>query len=340
MKISSMSEFLGGIKRRVPWHVDWEITTRCPNSCKHCYLMKTESSNDVDKAIVLKTISELKLLGTAEIGFTGGDPLLYDDFLSILCFASDLGIVPSLYLSGNNVTKSVAKKIKEAHVAKVEVTFLGGREFTHDYLTGHKGAYKNLLACIKELKAENVNILAKLMVTKFSVGEIKTFIETCNNLGIPFQHDVHIWRPYHGTEDDVDYLRLVGAELRNYYIEYGKYSKYNNTLQMCTAGRKKIGIMANGDVNPCGIYAHELVVGNIKDERISDIWSKSEKLMDFLKYTEHNYPIEKCQNCDLWEYCDLCPAMSAWGGKKENEPYDKVCDYSRIRKEIGETLGR
>jgi radical SAM protein with 4Fe4S-binding SPASM domain len=122
--------------------------------------------------------------------------------------------------------------------------------------------------------------------------------------------------------------------MENYFAKYNKYRKYNDALQMCTAGRKKLGIMSNGDVNPCGIYAHELVIGNIKNESITNIWLESDGMLRFLEKTKLNYPIEECKKCATWEYCDLCPAMSVWGGKGENEPYEKVCEYSRIRKKL------
>ena len=76
--------------------LDMELTERCNNNCIHCYInlpaddpcKARELSAEKIKAI----LSEAASLGCLTVRFTGGEPLLRNDFQEIYLFARRLGL--------------------------------------------------------------------------------------------------------------------------------------------------------------------------------------------------------------------------------------------------------
>lgn len=335
MKIGDLPSMLGKYDRRFQWHVDWEITKRCDNHCVHCYLQKTELKQEVPVSTAILTIDKLKEIGAFEIGFTGGEPFLYDGFEQILEHTRDKGIIPIIYTSGNNIDDDRAKLIRECRTARVEITFLGGCKETHNKLTRNDRSFDNLLTCVQVLKKYGVNIVAKMMVMNTNYNGLNLFIDMCKEYDMECKHDSRIWKPYYGDEKDIDQYRLCGRELCDYYHNYpDKVLPYNSIVRMCTAGRKKLAITSEGNVIPCGIYGDEVVCGNIVNQDVDEIWYHSKVLLNYIDQTQKRYHVTECLTCDAVAYCEACPAMSAWGGVALDTPYKKVCEDAMLRKQM------
>ena len=89
---------------RLP-HLIMELTDRCNNNCQHCYINRPaqdpdaiarEMSTDFIKDLILQAAD----LGCLDLRFTGGEPLLREDFSEIYHFSRKKGFQGS-YLSTN-----------------------------------------------------------------------------------------------------------------------------------------------------------------------------------------------------------------------------------------------
>ena len=61
--------------KMVPVNVNFEVTSKCNYSCIHC-VRDIPVKNELSLEKIKSVLSELKELGTFEIAFTGGEPLL------------------------------------------------------------------------------------------------------------------------------------------------------------------------------------------------------------------------------------------------------------------------
>jgi MoaA/NifB/PqqE/SkfB family radical SAM enzyme len=74
--------------KRIPFSFDLEITARCNNNCRHCYINLPSADQEAQKKeLTLKEISDLAdqavELGTLWVLITGGEPLLRRDFSDV-----------------------------------------------------------------------------------------------------------------------------------------------------------------------------------------------------------------------------------------------------------------
>ena len=337
MKLLEISDIFHRQNPLHPWHVDWEITKKCDNKCVHCYLQKMSVPQDVPIEIIKRTIKKLKAIGVFEIGYTGGEPFLYKGFDDVLQFTKDTGITSAIYTSGNNITKQRAKLIRESAVSRVEVTFLGANEQMHNRLTNNRNAYQQLLRSVCFLREQGVRVVAKMMVMHDNYAELDEFFVLCEKLDVECQHDCKIWKPYNGNEEDIQPLRLNQKEVCDYYCRFSqKIEPGSGFTGMCTAGKKKIAINAEGNVSPCGIYENSVIFGNINHEDIECILRESEVRKSYLKQVETNYPVKQCITCGAAKFCEVCPGMSAWGGVNLSQPYNAVCEDAKLRQRLFE----
>ncbi|MBI5232750.1 MAG: radical SAM protein, partial [Deltaproteobacteria bacterium] len=132
--------------RTSPPVVVWNITKRCDLHCVHCYndsAMK-DYPGELTTGEAKKAIDDLSGFRVPALIFSGGDPLLREDFFELASYSRQKGIRPILSTSGVNIDEDIAKKIKESGIVYAGVSLDGG-EAANDRLRGVKGAYKRAL---------------------------------------------------------------------------------------------------------------------------------------------------------------------------------------------------
>jgi pyrroloquinoline quinone biosynthesis protein E len=79
-----------------------ELTYRCPLHCAFCYNPVDFATHgaELDTDAWRTVISEARALGAAQIGFSGGEPLLRDDLEELVGHARSLGFYTNLITSG------------------------------------------------------------------------------------------------------------------------------------------------------------------------------------------------------------------------------------------------
>jgi pyrroloquinoline quinone biosynthesis protein E len=79
-----------------------ELTYRCPLHCAFCSnpVDFARQEAELDTGTWCDLISQARELGAAQIGFSGGEPLLRDDLETLVAHARRLGFYTNLITSG------------------------------------------------------------------------------------------------------------------------------------------------------------------------------------------------------------------------------------------------
>jgi hypothetical protein len=83
-----------------------ELTYRCPLHCAFCYnpIDYTDHSRELSTEQWLNVLREARALGAAQLGFSGGEPLVRDDLEVLVAEARKLGFYTNLITSGVGLT--------------------------------------------------------------------------------------------------------------------------------------------------------------------------------------------------------------------------------------------
>jgi 12,18-didecarboxysiroheme deacetylase len=321
--------------------VVWNCGRRCNLRCIHCYADSRNEryADELTTAEAETMIEDLARFGVPVLLFSGGEPLMRRDMLSLAAFAGERGIRPVISTNGTLITRDKAEEIRAAGVAYVGVSIDGVRE-TNDHFRGLPGAFDLALRGIRNCVAAGQKVGLRLTLTRHNVRDLPQIFELIEEEQIDracFYHLVYSGRgrgisgedlTHEETRAAVDYICERTADFRRRGIEKdiltvdnhadGVYvylklqredpERAEEVLQLLRwngGNRSGIGIGNidnTGEVHPDQFWwSHSF--GNVRQRPFSEIWSDlSEPLMAGLR---NRKPLLRGR-CGACRYLDIC----------------------------------
>ncbi len=319
------------IKRSLagPFHGSIVATYKCNLRCPMCYLWKgpgeydKQNKKELSTEEMKKVIDDFAAIGTAGIGFTGGEPMLRPDMIELIQYTNKRGMVSHVSSNGWVVAvESIARKIVESGLDAIGFSVDGAFATTHDRIRG-KGSHERVLKAIdnviklrSELK-KKIKVVVVCVVSNYNVDELVDLVRILKEHGVdhisfmPF-HDVGLLT--FGKENSQDFKvvhekieRLNKAVDKLVDIKKGTKDIENSLAYLrlfkrafseeklpisCYAGYATLCIGAYGDIYPCfpRLEGEINKVPNVREMSIKEYWHSNE-----IKKERDN--IEKCREC-------------------------------------------
>jgi radical SAM protein with 4Fe4S-binding SPASM domain len=154
--------------------VQWHITERCSNRCRHCYMFdektycgEREKEFDIQGLLtILDSIAEFEEKWQARVknfAITGGDPLLHPDWILLLKELKARNKIITIMGNPESLTEESLAVLKETGVMSFQMS-LDGLEDRHDYFRS-PGSFQRTLEGIKKL--QSVPLRTSIMFTLF-----------------------------------------------------------------------------------------------------------------------------------------------------------------------------
>ncbi len=168
-----------------PFLVVWDITYACNLKCKHCYSNSGKPlENELSTDQVMKIMDKLDRASVPAIAFSGGEPLIKNDFFEITKYAHDRGIYVAVATNGTLITKDKAKEMNKAGIEFVQISLDGASPDTHDSFRGINGIFNKTLKGIKNCVNEDFFVNIATTMTKYNYEEVPLIIDLCKKLGV------------------------------------------------------------------------------------------------------------------------------------------------------------
>ena len=132
--------------KRIPLSFEIEVTARCNNNCRHCYINCPENDESLrEKELSFEDIRQLADdavdMGALWCLITGGEPLLRDDFFDLYMYLKKKGLLVSVFTNGTLITDEHISLFKKYPPRDLEVSVYGAAEKTYEYVTRRRGSY-------------------------------------------------------------------------------------------------------------------------------------------------------------------------------------------------------
>jgi len=147
--------------------VQWHITTRCGNNCRHCYVhddatYSSEVENELDLAGLLRCLESIisfERIWKADIPImyiTGGDPFLHPDWMAFFRELRAHG--KRIFIFGNpeNLTDENLEFLRKMEVTGYQMSLDGFQE-VHDQVRS-PGSFRRTLDAIPKLRAHGIPV--------------------------------------------------------------------------------------------------------------------------------------------------------------------------------------
>ena len=326
-----------------PFIIGWELTLTCNLRCRHCgSTAGSPREKELSTEEALSLCDQFPALLVQEVNFTGGEPLLRDDWTLIVNRLAHHGIKSKIITNGLSLAPDTIQRMKDAGIAGVGVS-LDGLQETHDYIRGHKGLFQNVLAGIESLMKAGIPATVITTATGLNIDELPEIMSLLKRIGIRHWQIQPIFPT--GRSQAATDLRLTEEQYLNLGLFYQRYESegrqngfeilpgdsfgYFTALDNreppwrgCPAGLYSCGITSHGLIKGCLSLPDDVVEGDLRTNDLWDIWFHP----DSFRYTR-GFASDRlgpnCRSCSKSEQCKGgCSTMSYGStGLFHNDPF-------------------
>jgi MoaA/NifB/PqqE/SkfB family radical SAM enzyme len=163
--------------------LDIELTERCNNVCLHCLINRPENdesarSREMDTDFVKNLLRQAADLGCLMVRFTGGEPLLREDFAELYLYARRLGMRVILFTNGRLITEELADLLARVPPGRwVEVSVYGMHPASYDASAGAKGSFVEFRRGVERLRVRGIPFVVKGAILPANKNEWEEFKE-------------------------------------------------------------------------------------------------------------------------------------------------------------------
>ncbi|MDR1629417.1 MAG: radical SAM protein [Oscillospiraceae bacterium] len=344
------ADYLYGYFKKNPkiFSFHMELTKRCNERCRHCYLPNTRDMRDMETPLALGLMDQLAEEGTLGLTLSGGECLLHPDFIQILDYARKSDFSISILSNVALMTNDVLEAVKEANINLLQVSVYSMVPEEHDWVTRVKGSHAATMSSLEKLIAANIPVQISCPTMK------KTYRSYQGVLKWAYKHRVKGYTDFimmGRTDKSTDNLenRLSYEETKELLqqmlqidIEYkallnsGEDFPVDETLRekaVCGAGTDSMCITANGDFYPCaGFQGYPL--GNAYKQSIRDVWNNSPAIKQLRGITWEDFP--KCLKCAAKPFCSMCMVRNFNESGDMFKVNQHFCDVAFLNKQLAE----
>ncbi|MFZ4857692.1 MAG: radical SAM/SPASM domain-containing protein [Desulfuromonadaceae bacterium] len=295
-----------------------ELTNRCNERCVHCYIPHEKKTTDLDTDIVIDTLNQFAEMGTVGLILSGGEMFMHQDVEKILRHAREKDFSISVLSNVTLIDDQIVSLLKDINVNMVQVSVYSMNPIEHDAITKLPGSHQRTLSAIEKLLNADIPIQISCPVMKGNRQAYKNVLTWAYGKKIRAQTDFIMMAMADGDTSNLAHRISIPEteELLKDIIEVD--DNYRQTLDLppktldlekyarqpvCGVAVDNICVAADGNVYPCsGWQGYQ--VGDVKKQRISDIWENSEKLKYLRTITNGSFL--GCLVCDAKDYCAMC----------------------------------
>ncbi|MDD5568598.1 MAG: radical SAM protein [Candidatus Omnitrophica bacterium] len=161
---------------RSPAIVNWALTYRCNHSCRYCGVSDNKTV-ELSTREAISAIDEMRDCGTRKIHFTGGEPLVREDFPLLLDYCRKKGISMSVNSNGALVRQGI-KSLRGIDGLSLS---LDGPQEIHDAVRG-EGSYYEVMEAVKYAKENNVKIRFTTVLSKLNLSSVDFILNKAEEL--------------------------------------------------------------------------------------------------------------------------------------------------------------
>lgn len=323
----------------VPLDVTIELTHKCNLACRHCYLAPSNGQAEMSTVEWRRLLGQLRDCGTFVVSFTGGEVFTRLDFFDIVAHARDLGLFYSFMTNGTLVTSEVARDIRDANPAKVDVSLYGARAETHDAVTMQPGSFDRTVEALRLLAEQEVRTIVKTTVMASNCAEIADIRALARSLGAGLLADPMVAPRADGSSDPLRY-RIDDAELREFMVREGwsvacetrdADGKREPALErlMCAAGKSRCAVSPSGEVYPCVLWRQP--AGSVRTTNFESVWSGP--LFECIRSVT-DAALPRCSVCRMRHACVRCPGFAYLENRDFLGSSSEVCRMTRVLTEV------
>jgi len=305
-----------------------ELTSKCNERCVHCYIPHKFKLSYIQGELYYSVLEQLSKMNVFDITLSGGEPMMHPPFKDFLRAAKKYDFYVTVLSNLTLLDDEMIAIMKEGTVSAVQVSLYSMIPEHHEAITQLKGSFEKTKNAILKLIENDIPVQVSCPTMKGNKDDYPDVMKWCHEHRIRAQTDYIMMAKYnHETDnlanrlsvqeagilikniikDDIDYQRVVTAP--DFLKKCNDY-QFNGERRLCGVGISKCCMVANGNVYPCPGW-QEMVLGNLNDNSLEEIWNNSEKIKWLRSLKFKDMGDGECCKCDKAAFCTPCMVRNA-----------------------------
>ena len=303
-----MDLMVSAMTKQGSWH--------CNQKCVHCYAAGQTLSDEKELSTDdwKKILDKCRAVGIPQVTFTGGEPTMREDLFELISYAR--WFISRLNTNGIRLTPDYCKKLRQAELDSVQITFYSADPEVHNRLVG-AARYEETFAGIKNALAQGLSVSINTPLCTLNKDYVKT-LELLHELGVIYVTCSGLITTGSAAQAPSEALQLESGELEQilrqavaYCHENGMeiaftspgwldeqvFEELNIPSPSCGACLSNMAITPGGNVVPCQSWLSDKPLGNMLTDDWNDIWD-SETCQD-----RRAFSAQLTGECPLRRYC-------------------------------------
>ena len=337
---------------------DLEITARCNNNCRHCYINlpaddEKAQENELSFNEIKKIIDEAVSLGALWCLITGGEPLLRKDFFDIYLYLKKKGLLVSVFTNGTLITRKHMEFFKKYPPRDIEITVYGVTQETYERITRVPGSFNAFMNGLNLLLEQGIKVRFKTMALRSNINELSEISRFCRErTKDSFRFDPFLHLRFDRNQkknEEIKSERLSAEEIVD--IEkrdperFQALEKRCDKLIMpelahtscahlfrCGAGNGSFSVSYNGFFRLCSSLWHKDCIYELKKGNLKEAWQNFIPKVRDMRSDRKEF-LEKCRKCSIVNLCMWCPACADLETGEMDSVIEYFCKIAHARRE-------
>jgi radical SAM protein with 4Fe4S-binding SPASM domain len=274
-----------------------ELTNYCNLRCSMCprRLMK-RAIGYMDFELFKKVVDEVKEYNSYVWLHDFGESLFHPKIETFIDYCADNGVMPYLSTNATILNDKNALKILNSKLEKIILCLDGATKETYEKIRVNgnfdetKSNIHHFLELKKKMGKAKPHAIVQIIRMKETENEIDAFKREWEGLA-----DEVVVKGFSTWADQIGGIKDMSVEEQRYFP--GRKERFP-----CVLPFRNVVVLWNGDVVPCCLdYDAKLVLGNVKERALDEIWN-SERFNELRRsHMDGNYDNPLCKDCLEWE---------------------------------------
>jgi radical SAM protein with 4Fe4S-binding SPASM domain len=335
---------------------DLEITARCNNNCRHCYINlpaddKEAKSKELTSGQIKDIVDQAVSLGVLWCLITGGEPLLRKDFFDIYLYIKKKGLLVSVFTNAALITGEHLRFFQKYPPRDIEVTVYGATKKTYERVTRKDGSFDAFTAGLKLLLEGGIKVRFKAMALRSNVDELPEIADFCRaRTKDYFRFDPFLHLRFDGDaarNRQIQLERLSPKEIvaieksdpeRSAALENNCNTLINpefshiscDHLFHCGAGQGDFSVSYDGFFRLCSSLWHPDCIFDLKKGSVKDAFENFTLKVRDMRSNRKEF-LARCRKCPIINLCMWCPAHSHLETGQLDTPVEYFCEVAKAR---------
>ncbi len=319
--------------KRHPISFDIEITARCNNNCRHCYInLPVDDAEAKSRELSLAEIESIAdqaiELGSLWCLISGGEPLLRPDFPDIYTALRRKGLLVSIFTNATIISPQHIRLFQQAPPRDLEVTVYGVTEETYECVTRTPGSFRNFMRGLDRLSEAGIPMRLKAMAMKSNAHELEKIAAFCRQRTKDyFRFDPQLHLRYDRDSQRNEGIRserlspeeIVALEQSDTERMQGLQRNCDKLLNApvppaeyqavfrCAAGGSSFNVGYDGMFRICASMVAPETTYDLRQGTLAEAWRDFVPSVRAIR-SERQAFLDGCHKCPLAQLCYWCPA--------------------------------